>query len=79
MLNKWTTFQNTVPTLPTVQFRHWVTPVRFSAPHLPLFSTGSLQAVQCSSQSQAPVPPRLPRASGGGAGGGAGQEEGLIR
>lgn len=41
--------------------------------------TGSLQAVQCSGQSQAPVPPRLPWASGGRGRRGAGQEEGLIR
>lgn len=41
-------------------------------------TTGSLQAVQRGGQSQAPVPPRLPRASGGRAGRGAGQEEGLT-
>lgn len=44
-----------------------------------LRSTGSLQAVQRSGQPQAPVPPRLPRASGGGGCRGAGKEEGLIR
>lgn len=44
-----------------------------------LCSTGSLQAVQCSGQSQAPVPPRLPRRASGGQGcRGARQEEGLI-
>lgn len=41
-------------------------------------ATGSLQAVQRGGQSQAPVPPRLPRASGGGGRRGAGQEEGLM-
>lgn len=41
-------------------------------------TTGPLQAVQRSGQSQAPLPPRLPRPPGGGGCRGAGQEAGLT-